>query len=81
MVGPFDEAVFKLTPGQTTDLVETQFGYHIIKLTEKQPPSTAQLDDKMRVQIRQFLENRARQQGAQAFVETLKAKSKVEILF
>jgi peptidyl-prolyl cis-trans isomerase C len=79
MVGPFDQTVFAMTPGQTSDIVETQFGYHIIKLTEKQPSRTVPLDE-VRPQIQQFLENQARQQATQAFVESLKAKGKVEIL-
>jgi peptidyl-prolyl cis-trans isomerase C len=79
MVGPFDQAVFAMTPGQTSDLVETQFGYHIIKLTEKQPSRTVALDE-VRPQIQQFLENQARQDATQKFVESLKAKGKVEIL-
>jgi peptidyl-prolyl cis-trans isomerase C len=80
MVPQFDQAVFAMTmPGQTSDLVETQFGYHIIKLTEKQASHTVALDE-VRPQIQQFLENQARQDATQKFVDGLKAKGKIEIL-
>ena len=55
MVKPFEETAFDvLTPGEVSGLVETQFGYHIIKLEEKRAPE-AQPFDQVQYDIRQKL--------------------------
>ena len=79
MVPEFNEVAFKLAPGKVSDLVETQFGFHIIKVVEKQTARTVPLDE-VRPQLTQFLENQNRQRETQAFVAGLRAKGKVEIL-
>jgi peptidyl-prolyl cis-trans isomerase C len=79
MVGPFNDVAFKLAPGAVSDLVETQFGFHIIKVVDKQVARTVPLDD-VRAQLTQFLENQNRQRETAAFVDGLRAKGKIEIL-
>ena len=79
MVGPFNDAAFSLAPGAISDLVETNFGYHIIKVAEKQPGRTVPLAE-VRPQVEEYLQNRNRDEQTDAFVESLKTKGKVEIL-
>ena len=44
MVGPFEESAFSLSAGETSDLVETQFGLHIIQLMEVREGGTKPLE-------------------------------------
>ena len=43
MIPEFDQVAFQLMPGQTSDLVKTSYGYHIIKLVDKKPGTTKTL--------------------------------------
>jgi peptidyl-prolyl cis-trans isomerase C len=78
MVPAFDKAAFSMKPGETSGLVETNFGLHIIRVAERQPARTVPLDE-VRPQIQQYLEGQGRQQQTQVFVDALKAKGKIEI--
>ena len=64
MVPEFDQAVFAMQPNQISDLVKTQYGYHIIKLVDKKPATTRPLAE-VRPQItEQLAYERAQAQAA-----------------
>lgn len=45
MVAAFDAAAFALAPGEISDLVKTEFGYHIIKMTDRKPAIVRPVSD------------------------------------
>ncbi|MCE4224513.1 peptidylprolyl isomerase [Methylobacterium sp. C25] len=60
MVAPFAEAAFKMSPGQVSDPVKTQFGWHVIKVEEKRTKPIPSFDE-MKEQVDQYLTRKAQQ--------------------
>jgi peptidyl-prolyl cis-trans isomerase C len=78
MVPPFEQAAFALQVGQTSDLVTSDFGIHIIRVTDRQPGRTQPLEE-VKADIEQYLVGQNREAQTRLFVESLKTKGKVEI--
>ncbi len=79
MVAEFEAAAFSLNTNQVSDIVTTQFGYHIIKLSEKIPARKIELD-KVADRVKEGLTMQAIQKQFAAYYEKLKAAAGVQIL-
>ena len=79
MVPAFDQVAFALEPGAISGIVESQFGLHIIKVTEKRPARIVPLAE-VSDRLGGFLKQQKQQQIAQSFLQSLSSKYKVEVL-
>lgn len=77
MVGPFEEVAFKLKPNELSDVVETQFGYHLIKVYEKKEARTIPYDE-VKEKIEQYLKREQTDKQLTAYLDQLKQKAKIE---
>ncbi len=77
MVKPFADAAFDMNVGDVSDIVETQFGYHIIKVTDKKPASKKSFDE-VKGDIRMQLEGKQRSEATRKYIDALKAKANIK---
>ncbi|MBI2095436.1 MAG: peptidylprolyl isomerase [Candidatus Omnitrophica bacterium] len=78
LVPEFEDRVFQMKKGEISDPVRTPFGYHVIKLTDRVPPSLRDFKSvKLQIQDRLFGEKRSK--AFKALVSKLKGNSTIKI--
>jgi peptidyl-prolyl cis-trans isomerase C len=75
MVPEFADAAFKMEPGQVSDPVKSQFGWHIIKVEDKRKKPIPSFD-----QVKDQLQTYVTRKAQTEFVTKLRADAKIERL-
>lgn len=75
----FDRVAFSLEPDTVSEVVETRFGFHIVKVVDRKPAGMAPLEE-VRPIIRKFLQQEESGRRLAAHIEELKQNARIEIL-
>jgi len=77
MVQEFEDAAFTLKTGEVSGIVKTDYGYHIIKVTDRKEATVLALDT-VKEDLQTYLKKQKTLAGVNTLIETLKTNSKIE---
>lgn len=78
MVPSFEKTAFGLPVGQTSDIVRTDFGYHLIQVEEKKAAQKTNLDE-IKDDLREYLFQQRAAKRMEAYIKELRAKSEIKV--
>lgn len=78
LIPEFESVCFNLEVGKISEIVKTQFGYHIIKLTERRESRSRELSD-VKDEIEKDLKGQAEREGFERLIKDLRSKSRITI--
>jgi parvulin-like peptidyl-prolyl isomerase len=78
MVPEFSEAAFAAKVGDITGPVRTQFGWHVIKVTDEKPAGTMTFEE-VKPKLVEFLQESKKREAVQGMIKKLRDSAKVEI--
>ena len=76
MVKPFEKVAFGLKPGEVSDITETRFGYHLIKLIDKKAEKKVRYEN-AKTKIEPYLKRKKLQKEVNLYIGQLKEKAKI----
>jgi parvulin-like peptidyl-prolyl isomerase len=80
MTPAFEDAAFDLEEDEISEIIETEFGFHIIKVHEKRDSDTLEFET-VKTQIKQNLKVQKQQEVYQQFIQDLKDKAKIYVYY